>query len=179
MNFSKKLVVALVAFGLGTLAAADAQAKDKDPPAPPETYKRLVECRAIADPTARLACFDQQVAALQQAQERRELVIVDQKEVREAKKGLFGFSLPQVKLFGGGSSEDVTELESTVASARQYTYGRWRIVLSDGAVWEQIDDEVMASDPRQGDRIVIKRAAFGSYRAKINGQPAIRVRRVQ
>lgn len=161
------------------LLPGEASAKDKKQlPAPPEVYVRLIDCRTIADSAARLACFDKQVAELQQAQERRELVVVDQGEVKEAKKGLFGFSLPQIKLFGGGSEEDVTQLETTIASARQYTYGRWRIVLADGAVWEQIDDQALVISPKAGDAIVIKRAAFGSFKAQIGRQPSIRVRRV-
>jgi hypothetical protein len=179
MTRSGRTALAVLLAGLSALAATSSLAKDdaaKLPP-PPSVYRQLIDCKAIADPAARLACFDTQVAALEQAQQRREVVIVDQAEVRDAKKGLFGLSLPRIKLFDTGGDE-FTQIETTIGSARQYTYGRWRIVLADGAVWDQIDEEVLASDPRAGDKIVIKRAAMGSYKASVKGQPSIRVRRV-
>ncbi len=177
---SKWIAGTALALGAAAMGATALHAKDdKALPLPPQVYKLLIECRTLADPAARLSCYDTKVAALQLAQEQRQIVIVDQQEVREAKKGLFGFSLPQIKLFGGGSDEDVNDLETTITSARQHTHGRWRFVLADGAVWDQVDNEALVISPRNGDKILIKRAAFGSFRAKINNQPAIRVRRVE
>jgi hypothetical protein len=61
---------------------------------------------------------DTKVAALQLAQEQRQIVIVDQQEVREAKKGLFGFSLPQIKLFEGAAvMRTSTTLKRPITSA--------------------------------------------------------------
>ena len=169
----------LLLSGLACLQASPLYAKEKRESAPPSAYQRLLQCRGTADPETRLACYDNNVSALQQAKERKELVIVDREEVREAKKGLFGLSLPNLKLFGDDKDEDVAELESTIASARQYTPGRWRLVLEDGAIWDQIDDAVLSGTPTEGNKITIKRAAFGSFKARIKNQPGIRVRRIQ
>lgn len=168
-----------ILYGFTCSQAAPLFAKEKQEAASPLAYERLLQCRSTSDPEARLACYDSNVLALQQAKERRELVIVDREEVREAKKGLFGLKLPELRLFGSGQDEDVTELEATIASARQYTPGRWRIVLQDGATWDQIDDAVLSRTPSNGQKIVIRRAALGSFKAKINNQPGIRVRRTQ
>ena len=52
-------------------------------------------------------------------------------------------------------------------------------VLSDlGARWVQIDAQVMRKNPERGNEIKIREAAMGSYFANINGQRAIRMRRV-
>lgn len=64
-----------------------------------------------------------------------------------------------------------------VETASQYDYGRWRPTLSDGSVWDQIDTEVIAVDPRKGSKVVIKRASMGGFKASVNGQPSVRVRR--
>jgi hypothetical protein len=51
------------------------------------------------------------------------------------------------------------------------------MTLEDGAVWRQIDQEVLGKPPKAGTAVEIRKAAMGSYRMKIGGQPAIRVRR--
>ena len=35
-----------------------------------------------------------------------ESVVVDKAEIREARRGLFGFKLPKIRLFGGGDDDD-------------------------------------------------------------------------
>lgn len=164
------------------IGAAPAEARDRkhEAAAPPSAYTQLVECRALTKDAERLACYDARVAKLQQAQENKEIVVVDKAEVNEAKRGLFGFTLPQIKLFGGGAGdEDVNELATTITGVKSYDYGRWRFVLENGSVWDQIDSEPLPIDPHAGDKIVIKRAALGSFKAKVGNQPPIRVRRVQ
>ena len=162
--------------------ALPAAAKDKAPPPAPQAYKDLVACKAIADPAARLACFDAQVGKLEQATAAGEVVVTDRAAVRETRKGLFGFKLPSLGLFGGGDDDDkdeIKEILGSVASARTFGYGTWRITLEDGSVWEQTDGEKLVFDPRKGDKVRIYKAALGTYRMNVDGQRAIRVRRVE
>lgn len=170
-----------MAIGFALALAAPAAARDKTPPPAPQAYKDLVACKAIADPAARLACFDAQVGKLEQATAAGEVVVTDRAAVRETKKGLFGFKLPTLGLFGGGDEDkdEVKEIQGTVASARTFGYGAWRITLEDGSVWEQTDSERLVFDPRKGDKVRIYRAALGSFRMNVDGQRAIRVRRVE
>ena len=166
--------------GLFLVLATPAAAKDKAPPPAPQAYKDLVACKAIADPAARLACFDAQVGKLEQATAAGEVVVTDRAAVRETRKGLFGFRLPSLGLFGGGDDMDeIKEILGTVAAARTFGYGSWRITLEDGSVWEQTDSERLVFDPRKGDKVKIYRAALGTYRMNVDGQRAIRVRRVE
>lgn len=71
--------------GGAALLRGEASQGTKQLPAPHQkcTCALLIAVRYRS--TARLACFDKQVAELQQAQERRELVVVDQGEVKEAR----------------------------------------------------------------------------------------------
>jgi hypothetical protein len=174
-NRTFRYVIAMALGGLPVPALADAPA----PPPMPAVVQQVYDCRTIAIDADRLACYDRQVAVLAQAQQDRQVVVADQQEVREARRGLFGFSLPNIKLFGDGTDAESQQIETTVVSARQYNYGQWQLVLEGGAVWNQIDTETLAIDPHPGSTIVIRRAALGSFRARIGGQPSIRVRRVQ
>ena len=160
----------------GPAAAKDVRAEDTKPP---EVFTQLIECRVLSDAGARLACYDVRSGQLQAAQEKHDIVVIDRAAMQDAKKGLFGLSLPKLRLFGSGGENDIAQLDGTVETASQYDYGRWRLTLSDGSVWDQIDTEVMAIDPRNGSKVVIKRASMGGFKASVNGQPAVRVRRIR
>jgi hypothetical protein len=157
-------------------------AKDDKPfsATPPQAYRDLVGCRAVAEPQARLACYDRQVAQIEQATAAGDVVIADRAAVRQARMGLFGFRLPSLNIFGGGDDRDEpNELETTITSVSHLGYGALRLTLADGAVWEQTDSETLGLAPKSGSRIRIRPGALGAYRANIDGQPAIKVRRVQ
>ena len=177
-------LLSLVLAGSALVSApAHAQERDREaPPARPESFEALIRCRAIAEDVARLACFDQAAAAMQTAQERRELVVVDRQLVRAGRRRLFGLALPRLPIFGGGDDEDedtVRTVEGVVASASQDGLGRWNVVLQDGAVWTQIDNNTLALRPRPGQRVVINRGAMGSFMMRINNQPGVRARRTR
>lgn len=164
------------------LAAGAGGARDRKPPLPeqrPEAFEALVRCRAIAEDAARLRCFDAASQALQQAAERKELVVVDRKQIRETKRTLFGLDLPRLSIFAGGEGdeEEVSAIEGVVAGAVQDGNGRWIVKLEDGSTWAQTDNNVFALGPRRGNKVRIKRAALGSYMMNVNNQPAVRVRR--
>jgi hypothetical protein len=183
MQINHFAVIPALGLALSLILAAPAGAKDKSPPPPPQAYKDLMACKAIADPAARLACYDAQAGKLEQATATGEVVVTDRAAVRETRKGLFGFKLPTFGIFGGGDSDDdkdeIKEIQGTVASARTFGYGAWRITLEDGSVWEQTDSERLVFDPRKGDKVRIYRAALGTFRMNVDGQRAIRVRRVE
>ena len=147
----------------------------------PEVFEKLLGCRSVTDSAARLACFDKRVAEMDDAANRAELVVVDRGEIRKARKSLFGLNLPGLGIFGGGEAERreaeaFTQIESTIKSARMSGY-RWQVILEDGARWVQVDTKTPPRDPKPGQKIKIRRAAFGSYLANIDGQIAIRMRR--
>jgi hypothetical protein len=159
------------------LVAVPAAAQDRDQPAPPAVYQAVIDCEAIAEPAQRLACFDRSVAALKTATRERQVVVVDRGTVREARRGLFGLSLPRIKLFGNDDdTEEVTAIDGTIASVRMASDGLPIFVLEDGARWKQTDGRNVF--PKAGQPIHIKRAAMGSYMANVNKQPGVRVIRL-
>ena len=162
-----------------TVPAAAQEAKNQTP----ETYNALVRCRTIADGAERLACFDRAAEAMQTATEKRDLVIVDRQQVRKTRRTLFGLALPDFDIFGGDDEakeeDEVKTIETTVTNAFMDQNGKWAMRIKEGATWRQTDGTTLGRRPRAGSKIVINRASLGSYMAKIDGQPAIRVRRDQ
>lgn len=171
-------VMAVAAAALAAPAALPAQ-KNK-PQQRPEAFEALVRCRALTDDSARLKCFDAAAATLERAAENRDLVVVDRKQIREAKRGLFGLDLPDFNPFGGGGDdgvEEVKSIESTIRSAMQDGNGRWVVTLEDNSTWAQTDNYPLAVNPRRGHKVKIVKASMGSYMMRINNQPGVRARR--
>lgn len=162
---------------LALLGGAPALAKDKDvPTAPPPAYQAVLDCRSIADPAVRLACYDKQVTAMSDATQKKDLVVIDRATIRETKRGLFGISLPKIKIFGGNDDEEVNQIESTLTAAYSSKDGQSIFVLADGSRWKQTDGRF--TYPKAGQKVLVKRAALGSFMAQVNGQPGVRVIRL-
>jgi hypothetical protein len=169
------------------MAAPAARAADKPPKAPPAVVQKLLDCRGLADAAARLACFDASVAALASGVEKREVMLADKEDVKKARRSLFGLALPSFNLFGkddddSGDKQDergvVSEIEAVLKSARQSRPGFWTFALDDDSVWVMTEGKTIPRDPRAGMKIRIRRAVAGSYLANVDGQIAVRVRRI-
>lgn len=158
-------------------------AQDRVTPTPaPEVFTKLVDCRTIADAAQRLACYDGAVTALAAAQQAKEISIVSKEDVREARRGLFGFSLPRIKLFGGDDDKEVEadEVKELATSITRVSQGQSGVVLTlaEGGVWEQTDGRFVGY-PKAGDTITITRASLGSYMAKLKNGGSMKVKRTR
>jgi len=161
--------------------ASAAQAQDTGPrEAPPAAFQRTIQCRAVADPQERLACYDREVAALETAERASEIRVVDRQQVRRTRRSLFGLVLPDLNIFGGDDDQTaVNEITGKIQTATQDPSGKYTFALEDGARWRQIDSRNLNVTPRPGHTIRIRRGAMGSFLANVNNQVAIRVRRAQ
>lgn len=151
-----------------------------EPPkaATPAVLKSLFDCSAIATDGERLACYDAAVRAMNTAEKTGEVIIVDRQQARAARRQAFGLDLSALSILD--RSEEKTEVDRVmgeVVSARQGGDGRWTVVLADGAVWKQIDDQTLGKDPRKGSKVEIRKASMGSYFMNLDGQRAVRARR--
>jgi hypothetical protein len=170
------LVMAAAAAALVAPAALPAQ-KGKAQ-ARPEAFEALVRCRSLTDDAARLKCFDEAAATLQQQAENRDLVVVDRKQIQETKRGLFGLDIPDLNPFGSGDDGvEVKSIESVVRSATQDGDGRWILTLEDNSTWAQTDNYPFAVNPKRGHKVKIVKASMGSYMMRVNNQPGVRARR--
>ncbi len=176
---------ALLAAVTATVLAVAAGAMAADSPKPrAAALQSLVECRKIADPAQRLTCYDAAAGGLEAAEAAGDVVVVDRAQVQEAQRAAFGFNfrMPAFLTGGGGDSDAAKRgtvldtLETTATEARQVN-GKWYIVLADGAIWRQTDNEPVNRAPKPGSKVTIKRASLGSYFLSVDGQRSIRAKR--
>lgn len=168
----------LISAALATIAASTASAKAPMATGTPASMQQLLNCRSIQDSAQRLACFDREAAAVDQAISKKEMVLIDKQRVTQTKRALFGFSIPDFGgLFGGGDDE-VKEISSTVVSASQMGYLGWTIKLADGSTWAQTDDAQLGLPPTKGDKVVVRRGTLGAFFLRVAGQPGFKVKRI-
>jgi hypothetical protein len=163
-----------------TLSATNAGAAQKAEKVAPraEILQRLVDCRSISNSAERLTCFETQTAKIDEAEAKRDLVIIDRDIATKSRKENFG--LPTKPLIVGKTpalGEGVTDVTSKIRSAKLLDNNRWLFVLEDGARWYQAESKSIRQ-PKPGHEIRIRKASFGGYLANVNGQKATRVRRI-
>ncbi|MBU7580080.1 MAG: hypothetical protein KAF27_06365 [Porphyrobacter sp.] len=167
---------------LAALAAAPAAADDK----PESAYiKSLRDCQTKTDPAQRLACYDSAVAAMVAASNEGEVRVVDREEVRQTRRKLFGFALPDLGIFGSkGDTPDaeeeaeITTLKTTITGVRAVN-GKYIVITEEGAQWQIDEMPARLMKPKVGQPLEIKAGALGSYFLRINGQGGVKGRRVQ
>lgn len=171
---------ALAATSLACLPAGMAIGQATDPGVP-DDYRGLIACRDVPDADRRLECFDKAATRLAGAVDRKEVVVIDREQVRKTRRGLFGFSLPRLALFGGGPGKEnepeVDNLETTVTSVRPYGFGFYVVGLAEGGVWQTIEQD-RRTVPEKGMKVQIHQAALGSYVAKFAEGKAVRIKRI-
>lgn len=175
LQLSSRVAASLVL--IACAATVPAAAKDRLPPAQPAQIRELYACRDIADPTARLACFDREVGELSTADQAREITFTDRETAKKARRGLFGFNFPKLGGIFGGDEDEVKEIETTIRSASIDRSGKYTLVMEDDAVWVQIDTTRLPRQPKAGQKVKIKVATMGSYFASVDGGRSIRMKR--
>jgi len=151
---------------------------------------RLLEpfarCRTITEAQARAECFDAAARALEVAVATKDVTIVNRKDVREARRSLFGFTLPRVGLLGGRDEadksgreeDDFKEIETTIASVRSVANGRVELRLAEGdAVWVTTDP--VPFPPKPGRKVRIRKGAMSNYFINVEGERSVRGMRLR
>jgi hypothetical protein len=165
------LAAAICVFGAATSALAQTT---------PQAMTDVYACAQVAGDAERLACFDRAVGLLREAENQGQLVAVDRGQAREIERDSFGFHLPSISrllpdLQGG--SDEIDNVQMTVASVRRSQLGYHSFVMENGQVWTQVEPQ-SARNVRAGDTITINRAALGSFRlSSSRGGAGHRVRR--
>ena len=166
----------LLSIALGGPAVAQDQPGQAD-----RLVDALAQCRSVA-PDAKLACFEMAATALIAARDKREIAVVDREGVRQAKRSVFGFSLPKIRLFGrSGDADDVEpevkSIETSVTSVGVAARTLLTLRLADGSTWQTTEQARFA--PKVGDPIKIEAGILGSYKAAIRGRSIGKVKRVR
>ena len=144
-----------------------------------DTLAALMRCRAINENQARLTCFDESVTAIDSAERAGTIVFLDQDQVRETNRRLFGFQITNPFTGRDDTAErvQVDEIETALQSAGISSEGKWIFRLEDSSEWRQIDSAPVRFRNREGEAVRVRRAALGSYLLTIGNSRAVRVRR--
>ena len=146
----------------------------------------LRNCAEIDDPTARLACYDNNIRA---AGGQPRSSVPGEMAVPSGgagapldTRGPSGFGREDIvtpERFNTPAGE-LEELRARVAAVAQQQRGVYLVTLDDGAQW-LFSESVPFSyrPPRVGDRVTIDRASLGSFLMTVNDQASVRVRRVR
>lgn len=145
----------------------------------------LRACQGKTDPAERLACYDTAVAAVVDASSEGEVRLVDREDVRETRKKLFGFSLPDLGIFGGKSdkedpeqAEEFTTLNTTITGVRS-SGKAYVLITAEGAEWQLDETPARLMRPRAGQSLEIRKGALSAYFLRIDGQKGVKGRRVR
>lgn len=169
--------VAAAGVAVGLLALSPAQAA---PPKPSRAavLQGLLDCRSKTESAERLACYDAAASAMDQAETKGDIVVVDRAQASEVRRQAFGFQMPSLTIFDRGEKpEQIDEVTGVIARASTNATGRWVLRLEDGAVWRQIDGDPPNRDPKPGMPVKIKAAAMGSFLLSVDGQRSFRAHR--
>lgn len=171
----------LTALGILALAAAGPAAA-ADPPAGARAaaFDALLACRSVSDGAERLACYDAAAGKMGEAEKSGDIVVVDRAQAEATRREAFGFNIPGLSIFDRGDrSAPLDAITGVVAQARQGPDGKWLVDLEGGAAWQQTDANFLSKKPKPGSTAEIRKAPVGGFYLKLDGQPAVKARRVR
>ena len=174
----RALLLLLVAMAISAPGISSAKDVTPDKAA---VLKGLLDCKAKADPSERLACYDAAAARFETATAQGDVVVVDREQIRTIKRQSFGLTLPSFAIFSGGAkTEEVdTRIEVILDHAQAGEGGHLEFVFEDGAVWRQFDSGDIFPRPRQGMKAVITKGAVGGFFLSLEGRPGFKVQRLR
>lgn len=148
---------------------------------PTASTEAVYACVGLEDDAERLACYDSAVGRLQQAEEAGELTTVSREDIEEVRRDSFGFSLPSLPRLAlpslNGEDDELDRITVAVARVRPDVYGKAIVTLENGQVWRQTDSTLVPEVRHGADEAEIRKAAFGSFKMKLDNGRSFRARR--
>lgn len=156
-----------------------AAAKDATLAEAPAIYQDVVNCMKINDVIERLACYDRSVLAMETAKKTAQIFVASGAQIEEGRRGLFGLTMPSLKIFGTtpDNAQEIKEITAVIVSARETASG-YVFELDDGATWAQSEILYLGTTPKKGQKITIRKAALGSFMGKLDGGVRFRIKRL-
>jgi hypothetical protein len=150
--------------------------------AEPETMDGIFACAAISSDADRLACYDEAAGRLKTASDAGEFTTITREEVERVQKESFGlpsFSLPAIGRLAEKSGDkklaEIEEIEAGIVSVKKNSVGQTLVTLDNGQVWRVTDTyELRAKGAKKA---VVRKAALGSFKMKLDNGRTVRVAR--
>lgn len=171
----------LALIGMAGLCALPGLAHAAEPDRPDDYIGDLAKCQSLTDDPARLACYDEKVAAMVAARDAGTVRLVDREVVRRTRRELFGFALPNIGLLkdSDGASDAMETLQTTITSVRYQKSGDIRFTTEEGALWEIIKPPKRLTQVKAGDSVEFRKASMGTYFIRIGNQMGVRGKRLE
>jgi hypothetical protein len=150
----------------------------------------LRECAKIDDPSARLACYDNNIRMGVQngsipgvgGPVRGGGAVIAGGGSGSGPQGFGASSMRSPDRFKSGEErgQGPDEIRAKIVDVKEREPGVWRVTLEDGAEWT-FSESVAKSFrvPRKGALVEIQKASLGSFLMVIDGQQGVRVRRTK
>jgi hypothetical protein len=137
-------------------------------------FDSLMACSEITLDTARLMCFDREIAEIRKQDPRPPASVAPTAEQK------FGLSNKQVLDLGAtpGQAPTPTVLHAHIASVSQHPIERQVFVLDNAQTWQQIELDLDFA-VRIGQEVKISKGALGSFWLSTDSHHATRVKRIQ
>jgi hypothetical protein len=157
-----------------TACALLVRAAQADPQAPPGH-----PCARIADPGERLACYDGAFGGSVAPVEPDANAAANAAPGGPTALEEFGMN-PTLRLARDAAlpKTAIRSIEAVVTGVQRRPPGLQVLTLDNGQTWMQAEADNRGS-LAEGDRVVIRRAALGSYLLNSSARPSMRVRRVE
>ena len=172
------LVMFARAAALAGCVALPASPAAAAPQARAAALQGVYDCKRLTDPQLRLACYDRAAGALDSAEEKGDVVVIDRAQARQVRRQAFGLTMPSIKLFTRGEKEEeVNRLQTTLTGVRRSADGNWVLTTTEEQTWRQTDGQEIFNPPHTGSTLLVNRGAIGSYFCKTDNQFAFRCAR--
>ena len=127
-------------------APSASQRSNRKPARPRRRSTPCLLAAALTDSAERLACYDKAAAGDRRSgRQAATLVVFDRESVRKTKRGLFGFSIPNLGIFGDDDNEvEIKQVDGEIASTAFNADGGYIFRLADGSRWSQMDGKPIA-----------------------------------
>lgn len=144
----------------------------------------LRTCARLADPMARVACYDRNIGVdIARAEPARPAATPPAAAPMPAPAAAPApavFGANQLPAPGRPAAPPQEALTARITAATERTPGIWLVTLADGAQWQFVDAVPPSFDPpRAGASVTIIAASLGSYIMRYREQRGIRIRRVR
>ena len=141
----------------------------------------LYDCAEMSDESKRLACYDEMVASLKIAEERKEIVAIDAQAAKKIKREAFGFNIPSLPKLGLpkiGGDEKIDSVVLKVKSIKKQGR-RYVIWFENGQIWEEVGGHINYI-PRGELTATIKPKSMNSYMLSLHkGKTTVRGLRIR
>ena len=169
-----------ILMGAGLVLALPVTASAQDQVSGETRWNQVVACAAERSVEARHACMDSVLRAAGALDVAREVAVNRENFGREERAA--PPPPPPVAATVAAPARvapppPVTGITTRVASARLGGDRKLRVTTSEGAVWQQVDNDTIRRLPREGEAFEVREGSLGSFRCTFNETTTFRCER--